>query len=173
MLRKGRLIASNFGPVLNCKRVTPSLIKRVLGQYDLSRVQSINWGVVNENEAKRAFQELTEFPLEDTGLWLQIEGMLGASPDGLIGKNGLLEMKCLFTHKDNTIAEAVASDNFYITKNEKGEYELNKEHSYWHQVQGQLHLTERNLCFFLSGLQRTLWFCISRKIQNGLANFWS
>lgn len=74
--------------------------------------------------------------------------MLGASPDGLIGKNGLLEIKCPFTHKDNTIAEAVASDNFYITKNEKGEYELNKEHSYWHQVQGQLHLTERNLCFF-------------------------
>lgn len=31
MIRKGRLTASNF----NCKRVTPSLIKRVLGQYDL------------------------------------------------------------------------------------------------------------------------------------------
>lgn len=48
MLRKGRLTASNFGPVLNCKRVTPSLIKRVLGQYDLSRVQSINWGVMKK-----------------------------------------------------------------------------------------------------------------------------
>ena len=49
MIRKGRLTASNFGSVLNCKRVTPSLIKRVLGQYDLSRVQAINWGIINEN----------------------------------------------------------------------------------------------------------------------------
>lgn len=94
MLRKGRLTASNFGPVLNCKRVTLSQIKRGLRQYDLSRVQSINWGVVNENEAKRAFQELTELPVEDTGLWLQMEGMLGVSPDVLIGNNDLLEIKC-------------------------------------------------------------------------------
>ena len=38
LTEKGRLTASNFGSVLNCKRVTQSLIKRVLGQYDLSRV---------------------------------------------------------------------------------------------------------------------------------------
>ena len=38
---KGRLTASKFGMVLNCKRATPSPIKRILGQYDLSRVQPI------------------------------------------------------------------------------------------------------------------------------------
>ena len=42
IIRKGRLTVSNFGSVLNCQRVTQSLIKRVLGQYDLSRVQAIN-----------------------------------------------------------------------------------------------------------------------------------
>ena len=47
-LRKGRLTASNFGAVLNSKRVTPSLIKRVLGEYSLSGVQAINWGINNE-----------------------------------------------------------------------------------------------------------------------------
>ena len=46
MIRKGRL--TNFGSVLNCKRVTQSLIKRVLGQYDLSRVQAINWGIISK-----------------------------------------------------------------------------------------------------------------------------
>ena len=33
VLRKGRLTASNLGYIFKAKRVTPSLIKRVLGEY--------------------------------------------------------------------------------------------------------------------------------------------
>lgn len=36
LTRKGRLTASNFGSILKAKRVTPSLIKHLLGEYDLS-----------------------------------------------------------------------------------------------------------------------------------------
>ena len=36
MIRKSRLTASNFGSILSAKRVTPSLIKRQLGEYDLT-----------------------------------------------------------------------------------------------------------------------------------------
>ena len=114
LVRKGRLTASNFGPVLSRKRVTPSLIKKVLGQYDLSKVQAINWGIINEEEAKKAFQEKSGLPVQESGIWLQLEGMLGASPDGLIGANGLLEIKCPFSQKDSTIEEAVSAGNFYI-----------------------------------------------------------
>ena len=49
MIRKGRLTVSNFGSLLNCKRVTRCLMKGVLGQYDLSRVQAINWGIINKS----------------------------------------------------------------------------------------------------------------------------
>ena len=37
ILRRGCLTASTFGHVLKAKRVTPSLLKRVLGEYDLSQ----------------------------------------------------------------------------------------------------------------------------------------
>ena len=37
LARRGRLTASNFGSVLQAKRVTPSLLKRLLGEYDLSQ----------------------------------------------------------------------------------------------------------------------------------------
>lgn len=33
--------------------------------------------------------------------WLQLSGMLGASPDGLVGKNALLEVKCPFTQRQH------------------------------------------------------------------------
>ena len=55
--------------------------------------------------------------------------MLGASPDGLVGRNALVEVKCPFTQRDSTIEEAVSSDNFYIKKNAEGHYELKKNMS--------------------------------------------
>ena len=55
--------------------------------------------------------------------------MLGASPDGLVGRNALLEVKCPFTQRDSSIEEAVSSDNFYIKKNAEGHYELKKSMS--------------------------------------------
>ncbi|KAJ7376282.1 hypothetical protein OS493_035643 [Desmophyllum pertusum] len=47
LARRGRLTASNFGCVLKAKRITPSLLKRLLGEYDLSRVKAVQWGVNN------------------------------------------------------------------------------------------------------------------------------
>ena len=45
MITRGRLTSSNIGSVLNAKRVTPFLIKRLLGEYDLSRVKAVQNGV--------------------------------------------------------------------------------------------------------------------------------
>ena len=58
--------------------------------------------------------------VEESGLWLRLSGMLAASPDGLVGRNALLEVKYQFTQSDCTIAEAVLSDNLYNQKMLKG-----------------------------------------------------
>ena len=68
-VRKGRLTASNFGSVLNAGRITPSLLKRLLGEYDLSRVKAIQWGVQNEAEAINHFRKFTGLPVAETGKW--------------------------------------------------------------------------------------------------------
>ncbi|CAH3142166.1 unnamed protein product, partial [Pocillopora meandrina] len=83
LARRGRLTASNFGSVLHAKRVTPSLLKRLLGEYDISRVKAVQWGVNNEAEAIKAFTNLTAKTVQETGLWLDGSGILGASPDGI------------------------------------------------------------------------------------------
>lgn len=166
-LRKGRLTASNFGAVLNSKRITPSLIKRVLGEYSLSGVQAINWGINNEAEAIKAFIKATGLTVKDSGLWLDPSGILGASPDGLIGANCLLEVKCPFTQRHCEIAEAVKSKDFYLEWNE-GHYSLKKTHVYWHQVQGQLFITQREICYFVVWtLKETLVLQINKDEQWG------
>ena len=98
-LKKGRLTASNFEVILKAKRLTPSLMKRVMGEYDLSGVQAISWGITNEAEAVTAFETVNEMAVKETGLWLHLYGILGASPDGLVGDNALpafLEAKSPF-----------------------------------------------------------------------------
>ena len=96
--------------------MTPSLIKRLLWEYDLTRVKAIQWGITNEPEALKAFSQKTGLQVVETGVWLHECGLLGASPDGLVGDNSVLEAKCPYTQRNLTIEEAIATNNFYLEK---------------------------------------------------------
>ena len=149
MPRKGRLTVSNFGSVLKAKRITPSLVKRLLGEYDLSRVKAVQLGVNNEEEAIKAFTLKTGLPVKETGIWFHSSG-IGASPNGVIDEETVLEMKCPYTEQNLTIAEAVESATFCLEKCESGHgYTLKKDHVYWHQVQGEMHFSRRKFCYFV------------------------
>ena len=150
LARRGRLTANNFGSVLQAKRVTPSLLKRLPGEYDLSLVKAVQWGVNNETEALKAFTNLTGKTVLETGIWLDTSGILGASPDGLVEEDSVLEAKCPYTERNMTIEEAVStSPNFYLEKTESGQYALKKGHVYWHQVQGEIYFSRRKFCYFV------------------------
>ena len=114
LARKGRLTASNFGAVLKAKGVTQALTTRLLGDYDLSRVRAIAWGVDNEEMAIKALTALTGLVPVQSGVWLHESGVLGASPDGLVDDDAVLECKCPYTHLNETIAEAVKHKDFYL-----------------------------------------------------------
>lgn len=143
------MTASNFGVVLKAKRVTASLLARVLGkQQALDGVLSVQWGIVNEREAIRAFTAATDMPVQESGLWLSPSGLLGASPDGLVGSSAVLEAKCPYDARYITIREASQLKSFCVSM-EDGSYTLRRDHTYWHQVQGQFHLTARQTCYFV------------------------
>ena len=83
-----------------------------------------------------------------TRIWLDQSGILGASVDGLVGSDCVLEVKFPYTERNSTIEEAVLSKSFCLEKGENSTLCRKKDHVYWHQVQGQLYLTKR-LCYFL------------------------
>lgn len=149
LFRKGRLTASNFGAVLMSNDVTASL-DRVLGkQPSLEDNPAVNWGTENESNAIQKFIDETKKQVKESGLWLSPSGALGASPDGLVGSSAILEVKCPYKAREMTINDALKEiKGFYVNK--EGEtYSLRRDHRYWHQVQGQLHLTERQTCYFV------------------------
>ena len=56
-MRKGRLTANNSGNVINAKKVTLSLIKRLLEEYDISRVKAVLRG----NKWKKGALKISEY----------------------------------------------------------------------------------------------------------------
>lgn len=91
-------------------------------------------GVDTEPQARMAYEFMTGETVEETGFVLHpsIQGF-GASPDGLVGSDGLIEIKCpnSATHIDTLLAEKVPAK--YIT-----------------QMQVQMMCTGREWCDFVS-----------------------
>ena len=151
LTRRGRLTASSFGCVLKAKLVTQSILKRLLGEYNLSGVKAVQWGANNEQEALKAFTVLTGKTVQETGIWLDVSGILGASPDGIVDHEAVLEAKCPYTERNLAIEEAIAtSSTFCLQKAEDGNgYTLKKNHIYWDHVQGEMFFTQRKFCYFV------------------------
>ena len=153
MYRKGRLTASNFGVVIkavNRNSYPPSLFKRLLGEYDLSRVMSVQWGIDHEDEAADTYvSHMSQYGIdsvEECGIYLDNTGTLGASPDRLVGSHGLLEIKCLYTQRNSTVESGLGSKDFPLSCDANGRITLKENHDYYHQVQGQLYLSGRTTC---------------------------
>jgi hypothetical protein len=90
-------------------------------------------GIELEAEARSVYEFATGNTVEAIGLCIDDEHEYGASPDGMIGEDGLIEIKCplITTHVGYLIAGTLPSD-------------------YFQQVQGQLMVTGRKWCDFVS-----------------------
>ena len=95
---------------------------------------AMQWGTDTEPQARMAYELMTGETVEETGFILHPEIQnFGASPDGLVGSDGLIEIKCpnTATHIDTLLSEKVPSK--YVT-----------------QMQVQMMCTGREWCDFIS-----------------------
>lgn len=95
---------------------------------------AMRWGTEQEPNARAAYAFAYDMEVEEVGLVLhpRIDG-LGASPDGLVGDCGLVEIKCpnTATHIDTLLSKAAPS-------------------KYVLQMQTQMACTGRDWCDFVS-----------------------
>lgn len=88
--------------------------ERLTGQVAESFLSSaMKWGLETEPEARRTYCFLNDLEVTPVGFVLHpsIE-MAGASPDGLVGEDGLVEIKCPGTakHIDTLLNETIADE---------------------------------------------------------------
>ena len=102
-------------------------------RQDFYQSSAMAWGTETEPVARLEYELITGNEVEETGFWKHDILPIGASPDGLVNKDGLLEIKCpnSATHLETLISGKVPRQ--YIA-----------------QVQGQLLITERNWADFVS-----------------------
>ncbi|KAL1453433.1 hypothetical protein WDU94_007573 [Cyamophila willieti] len=147
-MRFGRLIASDFGPLLlassNTKRAPQSLFSKLVGTMTLEDMKNIQYRTNHIEEAIQTFETKLNVKVTQTGIWLDETGMLAASPDGLLGEEAILEVKCPLKHSSSN-AQQILSDKSYCFK----DGELDKSHPYYHQIQGQLYILNRSMCYLL------------------------
>lgn len=118
---------ANYMAELLCERLTGQQAERFSNA-------AMDWGTVTEPQARAAYEFITDLAVVETGLVDHPTiPMFGASPDGLVGDDGLIEIKCpnTATHIETLLSETVPGK--YMT-----------------QMQVQMICTGRAWCDFVS-----------------------
>lgn len=149
-LRRCLLTASNFSKI--CKRrnniSSAGLVKNLLYKYSLDHVAAIQHGKANEKIALDQLGNQENIVFDQCGLFIDDEHFfLGATPDALFA-NGIVELKCPISAFGMDPDEAIKAKKIKFWKIEKNEIKVNINHDWWYQVQGQLHITKKDLCLF-------------------------
>lgn len=108
--RSGRVTASRVADVVARTKTGPSASRAAyMGQLIAERLtglqtesfsnEAMRWGTEQEPEARLAYEFATEAEVVEVGFVQHPTiNMAGASPDGLVGDEGLVELKCPQTH---------------------------------------------------------------------------
>lgn len=141
--RAGKPSASNFDKLVTMKGELSKQAQKYMYQlagetlagckeegYTNANMQR---GIELEQSAREYYELINEVSVEEVGFCMDEKSRYGASPDGLVGEEGLLEIKC------PTMAVHI-------------EYLVNGKlpSTYFQQVQGQLLVTGRKWCDFMS-----------------------
>jgi len=142
--RLGIPSASNFDKIITPAKLKPSssqdiYLSQLVAEWflrapmDDARSGFMDRGVELEPEAAKFYSFDTDRDVIEVGFCLTDDGAAGCSPDRLVGKDGLLEIKCpgAVQHMDYLLHGGLRD-------------------KYWMQVQGQLWVTGRRWCDLLS-----------------------
>lgn len=142
------------------------------GNKDLRKVRAIQWGITHEHDGLKTLSHILKKEIETCGLFLSESGVLGASPDGIVDDDYIVEIKCPFKFRNCMLTEALKNDRSYIFYyNDAGKLSLNKKHPYYDQVQGQIHLSKRKGCYLCVWTPKQAISCLIFKDVSWSSNF--
>ena len=140
VIRCGKITASRFSDVMakGAGKTRKSYMMKILAErlsgmkQDSYSNDSMQWGIEKEQEAREYYESVNGVVVRQVG-FVEENDYLGCSPDGLVGEDGLLEIKCPNTA---THIQYILDGKFPSI--------------YKAQVQGQMLICNRSWCDFVS-----------------------
>ncbi len=192
--RYPRLTASVAADVFNLGDKTDNtcVLNKIFGKKTYAgKIKALEYGKDHEDTAIREYERVNGIPpntVQKVGLVVSLKnGIFGASPDGYVGADGMVEVKCpysLFLQDKLGLGPAAWPE---ISKGSSlshvnGKLELKKKHAHYYQVVMQIYVTGRQWCdyfvwsehgHFMERVFRTpetdiLWSKMERKLEK----FW-
>ena len=169
--RSGRVTASKLKAAVHTNIVQPSLSLIMSICYPESRQfhsKATSWGCEHEKTARDAYVTLKKkdhnnLDVRTCGLFINPSyPHFGASPDGIITCSccigmGVLEVKCPYSCRDKSLAEASSDSNSCLEMQLDGVMTLKKTHTYFYQVQAQIKLCNAKFCDFVVWNEKDLF----------------
>nr|XP_034195188.1 uncharacterized protein LOC117611362 [Osmia lignaria]XP_034195190.1 uncharacterized protein LOC117611364 [Osmia lignaria] len=146
--RRKLLTASNFGKICRLRKDTPraNTLKSIM-YPQIPNLRSLEYGRENEANALKQLEDELGIDILPCGLFIDaVVPYLGATPDGIVDDDIIVEVKCPESAKDLSPAEAI--EQLPAIQCIFRDDEMNKIHHYYYQVQGQLHITNRQCALF-------------------------
>ena len=119
----------------------------------------MKYGLECEPKAIEKYERQTQSKVVASGLWVNPKfPFLACSPDGLVGKDGLIEIKSLKIFKQHSIAAVTSEEQTIVSKEQirrqcflikDDKCHLKEKHDHYYQVQMQLLVTNRTFCDFI------------------------
>ena len=89
--------------------------KSYLPKKNLSHVPSLKHGIENETTALEQLETQLIIKTEPCGLFFdKSKSFLGASPDGIIGEDTIIEIKCPITAFKTSIDDAIKKESNFL-----------------------------------------------------------
>ena len=146
--RLGRLTSSKFDVMMKTGRSKGDRFSATCMAYIYEKIaeisiqaphhvssQAMEWGLDNEPEAIREYERASSQKVEScVHRFFEYGEWAGGTPDGLVGTDGIIEVKCPFNpanHIETLLSEQIPS-------------------KYYAQVQGNMMVTNRKWCDFIS-----------------------
>uniref|UniRef100_A0A2S2NPH1 YqaJ viral recombinase domain-containing protein n=1 Tax=Schizaphis graminum TaxID=13262 RepID=A0A2S2NPH1_SCHGA len=148
--RKKRLTASLFGRLCKLRESTSRVkIANEILHKPFKGNAATRYGIEHEMIAIKQLENKINKKIVPSGLMVDLnQPFLAASPDGLIGSDSLVEIKCPASAKDMTPEEGIISKKIKSCEILDDKLHLKRNHNYYYQVQGQLHIARRMNCYF-------------------------
>jgi exodeoxyribonuclease (lambda-induced) len=150
--RRRRITASVAGTIVKLRPNTDNTctLRTILRTRHISS-KSLEYGKDTEDLAISKYEQVYNLEpgtVKKCGLVVcSTNGIFGASPDGLIGEDGIIEVKCPYTIRFEDPNNWASKKNSPL-KVVNGELQLSRKHNYYFQVVMQLFVTQRQWCDF-------------------------